>query len=326
MTQRSGHPKHVDISVRDRLLILAKREDQDYNVVLNLYYRERLLARLADSRYREQFVLKGGALLFAFATQETQELARPTKDLDFRAGGIPNDVAEIASAFAEICTLSSFEDGLVFEVGAIKADRIAEDALYHGVRLSIPVKLASAAGRVQVDIGFGDVITPGPLEMVYPVLLDEMPAPHVLTYSRETVIAEKYEAMLRLSLVNTRMKDFFDVYQLARAHAFEGQGLSEAIRRTCERRGTSFLPDPAVLQPDFGTDAVRQQQWATFLKRGRLTTAPERFADVMDELHAFLEPIHEACRQQRPLAALWSPATSHWILADGTDGEVPDGA
>jgi len=287
--------------VRDRLLVLAKREGQDYNVVLNLYYRERLLARLAGSPVRERFVLKGGALLFALATQGVQELARPTKDLDFRADGIRNDVAEIAAAFANLCTLPSFEDGLVFDAGAIKADRIAEDALYHGVRLSIPVRLAS--GRLQIDIGFGDVITPGPLEMTYPVLLDEMPAPKVLAYARETVVAEKYEAMLKLSLANTRMKDFFDVYQLARAYAFEGQVLGEALRRTCERRGAPFLPDPAVLRPDFGTDAARQQQWAAFLTRGRLTTAPERFAEVMDDLRTFLGPIHEACRQQRPLVA-----------------------
>jgi len=268
VSQRSRHPKHVDISVRDRLLALAKREGQDYNVVLNLYYRERLLARLAGSPYRERFVLKGGALLFALTMQGTRELARPTKDLDFRAGGIRNDTAEIAAALAEICALPSFEDGLVFDAGAIKAERIAEDALYHGVRLSIPVRLASASGRLQIDIGFGDVITPGPVEMAYPVLLDEMPTPRVLAYSRETVVAEKYEAMLRLLLANTRMKGFFDMYQLARAYAFEGQDLGEALRRTCERRGAPFLPGPAVLGPDFGVDVARQQQWAAFLKEG----------------------------------------------------------
>lgn len=316
MSQRPRTPKHVDISVRDRLLALAKRAGQDYNVVLSLYYRERLLARLAASRYRERFILKGGSLLFAFAAQGARELARPTKDLDFRAGGIRNDVGDIAAAFAEICALPSPDDGLMFDAYAIKGDRIAEDALYHGVRLSIPVRLASASGRLQIDIGFGDVITPEPLEMAYPVLLDEMPPPRVLAYSRETVVAEKYEAMLKLSLANTRMKDFFDVYQLARTYAFEGVVLSEAVRRTCERRGTPFLIDPAVLQPDFATDAARQQQWAAFLRRGRLTTVPEGFADTMGELSSFLGPIHEACRRQRPLNAVWSPATSRWISAD----------
>ena len=160
----------LDISVRDRLLAIAKREGRDFNVVLNLYYQERLLARLAASAYHDHFVLKGGLLLYALAIEGKRQLARPTKDIDLRGSGIGNDTAELCAIFADVCTVA-MPDGVSFDAAGITAEHIAADAMYHGVRLHIPVSLAQARGRIRVDIGFGDVITSGPRAMELPVLL-----------------------------------------------------------------------------------------------------------------------------------------------------------
>jgi len=299
MSQRPRTPKHVDISVRDRLLTLAKRDGQDYNSILNLYFRERLLARLALSPHREQFVLKGGALLWAFAMQGERGLTRPTKDLDFRAGSIANSIETISATFAEICAVRLDEDGVLFDAGGLVSERIAEIAIYPGVRLSIPTKLASVASRIQIDVGFGDVITPVPLELEFPVLLEGMSVPTVLAYSRETIVAEKYEAMLKLSFANTRMKDFFDVYQLAHAYAFNGPVLCEAIQRTAERREMPFLAHPAVLQPEFGMDAARQQQWSAFL------VSPKKW-HLFAPYHLSLKQAVNQCLYGRVICSVWS--------------------
>lgn len=193
---------HLDISVRDRLLAVAKREGRDFNVVLNLYYQERQLARLAASSYRDHFILKGGLLLYALAIGGKQQFARPTKDIDLRGGGISNDADNLRAIFVGVCAIE-MPDGVSFDATGVTAEHIAEDAMYHGVRLHIPVNLAGARGRIRVDIGFGDVITPGPWDMELPTLLSDIPAPRVLAYSLETVIAEKFEAMLNLSLINS---------------------------------------------------------------------------------------------------------------------------
>jgi len=307
----SSRPRaHLDISVRDRLLAIAKREGRDFNVILNLYYQERLLARLAASAYHDHFVLKGGLLLYALAIEGKQQFARPTKDIDLRGGGIGNDADGLRAIFANVCILD-MPDGVSFDAAGVTAEHVAEDAMYHGVRLHIPVSLAQARGRIRVDIGFGDVITPGPWEMTLPVLLPDISAPRLLVYSLETVVAEKFEAMLSLSLINTRMKDFFDVYQLASAYSFDGAVLVEAIRGTCGRRGTPFTPDPPVLQEPFGLDLTRQRQWDAFLTRGRLVGSPRRLQDVMRLLRAFLGPLYAACLTDIAFSARWSPSDLH---------------
>lgn len=302
--------KRIDVSARERLLLIAKREGRDFNLVLQLYYQERFLARLAATPHRERFLLKGALFLFARAGGEMRQLARPTKDIDLRGEAVTNDPGRLRAMLGEVCA-HPMHDGVVFGTTGITTERIAEEARYPGVRLTVPVGLAGARSRLQVDIGFGDVVTPGPQEMCFPTQLDDMPAPTILAYSIETVVAEKFEAMITLSLVNSRMKDFYDLYQLAGGEVFSGAVLHEAVRETFARRGTPFLPDPTVFAHTFGTDPTRQRQWATFLRRGRLVAAPERFAEGLEMLRAFLTPLHDACRQGHPFSRRWSPDDLH---------------
>lgn len=298
--------------MRARLLNIAKRERRDFNLILNLYYQERFLARLAASRYQGRFLLKGGLLLFALAAGQSHAFGRPTKDVDLRAEGIGNDPDRLRTLFSEVCGLD-LSDGAVFDAGNITAERITEDADYQGIRLGIPVGLAGARGRVQVDVGFGDVVTPGPWLMAFPVLLRQMVAPTLLAYSIETVVAEKLEAMIALSVANSRMKDFFDLHWLAQTQPFEGAVLQRAIRNTFHRRGTLFLPDPAVFQPSFASDEGRQRQWSAFLHQSHLAEAPDRFGKVIALLRQFLQPVHSACLEERSFAAEWSAALSRWL-------------
>jgi len=303
--------KRIDVSARERLLLIARREGRDFNLVLQLYHQERFLARLAATPHRERLLLKGALFLFARADREARQLARPTKDIDLRGEAVANDPERLRAVFAEVCA-HPIHDGVVFDATGLATERIAEGARYPGVRLTVPVGLAGARGRLQVDGGFGDVVTPGPQELVFPTLLDDMPAPTILAYAVETVVAEKFEAMVTLSLVNSRMKDCYDLHQLARGEVFAGAVLHEALHETFARRGTPFPSDPAVFTDTFGTDPARQRQWATFLRRGRLAAAPERFAEVQEVLRAFLLPLHDACRQGRPFSRRWSPDDLHW--------------
>jgi predicted nucleotidyltransferase component of viral defense system len=301
----------IDISARERLLQLARREGRDFNLVLNRYYQERFLARLAASPYRDRFLLKGALFLLARAGDERRQLARPTRDVDLGGEAIGNAPDRLRDLFGEVCALP-LRDGVAFDTAGIATERIVEDADYPGVRLTIPVAFAGARGHLQVDVGFGDVVTPGPQELTFPTLLNGMPAPTLLAYSVETVVAEKFEAMIKLSLVNSRMKDCYDLCQLARTESFAGAVLQEAVRKTFARRGTRFLPDPAIFRDTFGSDSSRQQQWATFLRRSRLTAAPEGFADVIAVLRDFLEPLHIASQESQPFSQRWSPDDLRW--------------
>ena len=298
-------------SIRARLLNIAKRERRDFNVVLNLFYQERLLARLAASRYRDHFLLKGGLLLFAIAAPTQLVFGRPTKDVDLGADGIGNDPDRLHAIFTEIVSVD-LADGVVFDPIGITTGRITEDADYHGIRLRIPASLAGARSHVQVDVGFGDVVTPGPQETVFPALLEQIPAPVVAAYSVETVVAEKFEAMINLSLINSRMKDFFDLGWLARTKSFEGATLEEAIGNTFRRRGTIFRPNPVVFEPSFAADETRQRRWSTFLRQSRLSDAEGSFESVMEVVRAFLKPVHSACLVERPFPHTWSPTALRW--------------
>lgn len=179
-------------------------------------------------------------------------------------------------------------------------------------RLRIPVSLAGARGRVQVDVGFGDVVTPGPQEMVFPALLEQIPAPVVAAYSIETVVAEKFETTVNLSLVNSRMKDFFDLEWLARTSSFRGATLEDAVGNTFRRRGTLFRPNPVVFEPSFAADETRERRWLTFLRQSQLSDAAGSFRSVMGVLRTFLEPVHSACLAERPFPRTWSPTALRW--------------
>ena len=224
--------RNVGASVRARLLARARAERADFQLILTRYALERLLCRLSVSNQREQLVLKGAMLLAVWQ----EDLFRPTRDLDLLGQGDP-DTASIAASIRSICSVKVPDDGVVFDTARVEAVPIRDDDAYPGVRVRTGATIAGARLPIQIDVGFGDVITPGAIEIEYPTLLDA-PAPILRTYPPETVVAEKAEAIVTRGIANSRMKDFCDLWMIAQVFSFEGDDLSEAIRRTFERRRT----------------------------------------------------------------------------------------
>ena len=278
-------------SIRQRLLNHAKARGEDFQFVLDRYAVERLMYRLSISPHRERFVLKG-AMLFA-AWFDTPH--RPTRDADFLAEDWSPDADAMLAVVRDLLVLE-VDDGLQFDHGSLGVTEIREEARYHGLRIALRSRLGTAACLVQWDIGFGDAVTPGPEDIELPTLLHDMPAPRMRVYPRETVFAEKLEAMVVLGMVNSRMKDYFDLLGLAREGRMEPLVLVQAIRATFARRGTP-LPEqlPTGLSEAFGQDPGKQAQWKAFLSRNRLV-APDLEA-VVAELALFVTPTLGAARE-----------------------------
>ena len=265
-----------------------------------LYCQERLLYRLSISTYQNKFLLKGGLFLFSL----TGFSARPTVDIDFLAKYTSNEIENIKKIFIEVCSIEGKEDGLFFDTASITSTRIKEDADYEGVRIKIPVSLDRSTKNLQLDIGFGDIIVPKPEEIDFPILLN-MESPKIFAYSIESVIAEKFEAMISLSTINSRMKDFYDIYILSDTRDFDGRTLQEAIIQTFSRRGTGFEKNHPVFQIEFYSDSGRNVQWHAFLNRlgikGELT-----FEKVMLRLHQLLLPIYNKNLKEDEFLKHWS--------------------
>lgn len=223
-------PTNVAASVKQRLLNRARTQKEDFNLLLTKYALERVLYRISQSSHKDAFVLKG-ALLFELWTEQTH---RPTRDADFLSNG-ESSLERFQKIFQEICKMDVHDDGLRFDDASVKVERIKEDQDYEGIRATFLGYLETSRLPVQIDIGFGDAITPAPIETSFPTLL-ENPAPVLLVYPRETVIAEKFEATVKLGIANTRMKDFHDLRTLSLLFAFDGAVLSTALQRTFERR------------------------------------------------------------------------------------------
>lgn len=294
--------RNIPASVRQRLRDLAKRRNEDFNLVLTKYGLERVLFRLGRSQYRDLLILKG-ALLFEIWTKERH---RPTRDMDLLAYG-SNEVERFVGIFQSICTDEIEEDGLTFDVKAIEGKRIKEDADYEGIRLQFTAYLGNIRIPVQIDIGFGDVVTPAPVEVEYPTLLN-LPAPVVSAYPRETVVAEKFEAMVKLGMANSRMKDFHDLHSLAGQFNFDGAILARAIAVTFARRKTQMPTAlPIALSAEFYDDQSKRLQWSAFAQRNRLYVEPRELSEVVRAVAAFLMPVRAALWEQRAFSAVWLP-------------------
>lgn len=274
-------PKNVAASVRARLLSRAKEQGMDYNLILTKYALERLLYRLSVSPWGDAFVLKG-ALLFDLWFDQPH---RPTRDMDLLGFGSA-EIADVAAVFREVCALRN-EDGISFDPATVNAAIIRKEANYAGVRVTLLGMLDGARCAVQVDVGYGDAVTPEPQRLSYPVLLEDMSAPLLRVYPAYTVVAEKYHAMVSLGMINTRLKDYFDLWFLARHFAFDPALLQDAMAATFARRGTP-LPQqlPLGLSEAFAQDATKAQQWKAFLRKNKLE-APALEA-LMDELRPLL--------------------------------------
>jgi len=277
-------PRNMGASVRARLLDRARAERSDFQILLTRYALERLLYRLSVSAHRDRFILKGAML---FATWVADPF-RPTRDLDLLGFG-DSGAETIADTFRLICAEPVVDDGVVFDSVGLEAAPIREEAEYGGVRVRTTATIAGARIPIQVDIGFGDAVTPAPVEIDYPVLLDA-PAPRLRAYPVETVVAEKFEALVALGIANSRLKDFYDLWLIAQTFEFRLSALIEAVRRTFERRQTILPVDiPIGLSDEFTVAWVAQ--WQTFLGRERMAAAPAELAAVIADLRAFLIPL-----------------------------------
>lgn len=292
--------KNVAASVHQRLLNVARVTGRPFNEVLQYFAMERYLYRLNLSPHSDSFVLKGALLFRLWDVPDS----RATRDIDFLAylNHSPENLAAIAR---EVCAIKHPDDGLSFNPDSVRAQRIKEDADYEGVRVRFLAQLGNARITMQTDIGFGDLIHPEAVQADYPAILD-LPIPSLRMYPPETVIAEKAQAMVHLGTLNSRMKDFYDIWRMSQQFTFHGNVLGEAIRRTFGNRKTEIvsLGDLIVELLD---DEKFGRQWPAFLQKSRLD-GPPVFADVIDQIEKFLSPVFEAILISAEFDKAWQPS------------------
>jgi hypothetical protein len=238
-------PRNLSASIAAKLLDHARKSGEDFQYVLTRYGLERLMARLSRAGYADDFVVKGAMLFLVW----TGEQYRPTKDLDLLATQA-HSAEQLETLFMKFCAEPvEQDDGLVFQALSVKVEEIREEDVYGGMRVTLEARLGKVRIPLQIDIGFGDAVTPAPTKGTFPTLLD-FDAPVLRMYPRETVVAEKFETMVTLGIANSRMKDYYDIAVLARDFEFDGKTLTEAILATFKRRRTILPADiPRVAFP-----------------------------------------------------------------------------
>jgi len=266
---------------------------------------ERFLYRLSKSPHAGKFILKG-ALMF---TAWKLESYRPTMDIDL-LGKTSNQVDRVVAIATEVCAQPVEPDGLIFNLNTVKGAKIAEDANYEGVRVRFQANLGTARVTIQLDIGFGDVIVPAPRQIEYPTILD-FPAPRLRGYSKESIVAEKFESVVTLGILNSRMKDYFDIWTLSRQFDFDGQTLGNAVAKTFSNRGTKIVPEPVGLTAKFSDDPTKKAQWRGFIRKSRLDTSSD-LAEVLLAVARFLQPVATALSEGRTFTGKWA-TPGPWI-------------
>jgi len=284
--------KNIGASVRARLLKLSKAKGQSFDLVLTRFALERLLFRISQSPHADRFVLKGAMLMMSWF----DDPHRGTRDLDLLGFGDPSEEGILAT-FREVLALQ-IDDGVVMEPDTLRIDRIREELDYGGLRLRTAAYIGGARINLAIDIGFGDSLEPGADVVDYPVMLD-LPAPRLRVYAKETVIAEKFQAMVALGRVNSRMKDFYDIWILSQSFSIDNRRLAQAIAATFARRKTD-LPTkmPDALTPSFAGDDQKQRQWQAFVRNVAIDPGP--LSRVVDDLASFLMPIVKRAAGQQP--------------------------
>jgi len=295
--------KNIEASVRGRLQDETRKTNRPFAEVFQCYGMERFLYRFAQSKYRGSFFLKGALMFTVWDVPER----RTTMDIDF-LGRFDNKIEKIEEVIREVCRVKVPADGLVFDAKTVKGKRIKEDADYEGVRVKFLGFLEKSEIPMQIDIGFGDVITPEPSEVNYPTILD-FPAPRLRGYTFESVVAEKFEAMIKLGTLNSRMKDFYDLWLMTRQFNFEGKTLGAAIKATFENRKTSFPTEkPLFAAGIYAEDSVQSTMWKAFLKKEQIKTAPDSLAEVARAIEDFLlEPVKALTADKIPVAVWRAP-------------------
>ncbi|MGH8254649.1 MAG: nucleotidyl transferase AbiEii/AbiGii toxin family protein [Steroidobacteraceae bacterium] len=289
-------------SIRHRLRNELRARGEDVTLGLQRYAVERLLYRLGRSKLRERFILKGATLFAIWGTTY-----RPTRDIDFTGYG-SSDPDALIRDFREICNTADDVDQLTFDADTITTEPIRDGSEYPGLRIRIRARLGESDIPIQVDVGFGNAIVPGPEETEYRTILGD-PPPRILAYPRESVVAEKLNAMVTLGDRNSRYKDFYDLYAMAGAFAFDRNTLVRAVRATFVRRATPMAADfPVALTAPFFASEARQSQWRAYVSRNMLSGAPSDFSQVGDLLTRFLQPVWEDLRLEEERTGDWPPA------------------
>ncbi len=297
----ASQPGNLTASVSQRLRNLARADGADYQRILERYAGERLLYRLQHVPNGDRFILKGAALWVVWEGAQR----RPTRDVDLLGPG--RGTPELMrDTFRVVCSVDVTADGLSFDPATVDAAVIREDQDYEGVRVTMAARLGRALIPVQVDIGFGDAVTPAPLQGTVPPLLD-FPAVHMRVYPVETVVAEKFEAMVKRGLGNTRMKDFYDLLSLSETRTFRVEALRLAITRTFDTRGTPLPATelPVALTPVYAAD--KSSQWPSFLDKNELRDIPRDLEVVVDSLRIFLDPVATKDGHARNVGRNWRP-------------------
>jgi predicted nucleotidyltransferase component of viral defense system len=303
-------------SVGDRLRAIAKAQGEQLQNVLNRYGLERWLYRLSQSPHRDRFVLKG-AMLFTLWSAEPH---RKTRDLDLLGFGAKS-IPEWEQVFREVCRTKVEPDGLEMQIDTVRGEMIRVEEEYAGVRIKLLATLGKARIPMQIDVGFGDAVTPAPQEIAFPTMLD-FPAPSLRAYRPETVIAEKFHAMVDHGLRNTRMKDYYDIWKLSQQFEFDGEVMAGAIRATFARRQTT-LPEgaPIALTDKFSLDPLKISQWTAFLRKSGLKDQEMSLAEIVILLENFLLPPAQAAQTGERFFHRWTPEGS-WEIVASTDSVI----
>ena len=288
--------------LRKQLLRLARERREDFQVVLSRYGVERLLYRLSRTPHGEAFILKGAMLVGTWA----EVPHRTTRDVDFLGLGDPSP-SRLSNIFREVAIVEGGDDAIVFDPKTVRVDDIREEDRYGGLRVRMTADFGGAVVHVQMDVGFGDAVVPAAEWIDYPTLLG-LPAPRVRAYTRYTVISEKLEAIVSLGLVNSRMKDFYDLWVLSMEFEFDGELLGRAIRATFERRGTEIPAEvPPALGDEFAGDTEKQQQWRAFVTRSQLRHSEAKFGQVIRDVRDFVTPVLTALAAGDTSPRRWAP-------------------
>jgi hypothetical protein len=295
--------KNMSASVRQRILNKARAENRPFAELLQYFAMERFLYRLSKSAHAENFILKGALMLRAWKSPVT----RPTLDIDM-LGKAGNNKAKVVEQVRDICSIEAGADGLMFDLGSIRGEEITQEAEYKGFRVLFTARLDTARIPMQIDIGFGDAVYPGPEKVEIPSLLD-FPSPGLMGYTRESAIAEKLNAIVTLGELNSRVKDFFDLWLLSRMFDFKGAELTEAVKRTLYNRGTE-LPSviSAFTEPFIKAKTV---QWNAFIRKLKMNEVPPEFAKVVESIKIFLTPVVDNLRKGTEFTDTWNPKR-HW--------------
>jgi hypothetical protein len=296
----NGSLRNIAASVHQRLLNKSKESARPFNELFQYYAIERFLYRLSRSSYADKFILKGALMLMVWEVPAF----RSTMDIDM-LGKMENSTDAIIAMVREVCLQEVEPDGIVFDPNSIRGQIITEEADYEGVRVHFRGSLDNARITIQIDVGFGDIVIPSPELMAYPTILD-LPAPQIHGYSKESTIAEKFEAMVRLGIMNSRMKDFWDIRLLSRRFDFDGKTLATAITETFAARHTAIPPDPVSFTQVFIQDRTKQSQWKAFLRKNRMVGDPDTFEEAVAAVSLFLKRVIDCLVNYKTTPAIWT--------------------